>query len=451
MLELDLRTIYVVGGLMTAVAAIAIGLQRTPPIGEARVAARFWGIGLAVVAAGFLLVAFRGLIPDVLSVVVGNAAIAGGYACYVGGVRAFRRHRPTFLPVPAAALLTATGMAYWWWVEPMATWRIVTLSGVAAVISGALLVVLEPWRTGPTIRSRRIATAVAGLFCLMLAYRAVSTALDQPVPALLSVEGYLALTVAASVLMNLCLAISFLLMLTERMSHDLGRAIERRDKLISILAHDLRTPFNTLLGGTEAMAHFAERGDVDRTLESARGVRAAAEQAYDLVDKLLFWVRHQLAGGAEVLVPVLDATAAAIAPLRAAYDRKGVSISGPRERPELFVLGDRGGLETAFRNICDNAMKFSPPGGSVRIEVARTAGEVSIAVIDRGVGMAPETRRRILDGKPPSSQSGTAGEPGTGIGLALCRDIVERVRGRLDIESEPGQGTIVRITLPLAG
>src|SRR5207249_11785020 len=117
---------------------------------------------------------------------------------------------------------------------------------------------------------------------------------------------------------------------------------------------------------------------------------------------------------------------------------------------DLTVSADTSMLDAILRNLIGNGVKFTYPGGYVRVR-ARAEGEsVVIEVTDDGVGIAPNALEHLFDGSGQRSTQGTNGEPGTGLGLLVCRDLIARHGGRLEVDSAPGRGSTFRFRLPRA-
>jgi signal transduction histidine kinase len=119
--------------------------------------------------------------------------------------------------------------------------------------------------------------------------------------------------------------------------------------------------------------------------------------------------------------------------------------------PGVSVWADRNQVDLVIRNILSNAIKFTNTDGTIRVSSKEENRDVVIAVADNGVGMEPEQYTMLFKNISNSSSFGTMGEKGTGLGLLLCREFVEKNNGSIDVESEPGAGSIFYIRLPKAG
>jgi signal transduction histidine kinase len=180
-------------------------------------------------------------------------------------------------------------------------------------------------------------------------------------------------------------------------------------------------------------------------------IRKSITQTYGLLGNLLDWIRSQMQG-IEVLrdrLPVSRPLAAACSLYAGALEAKRINLE--LACPDgLSVCGDERMLETILRNLVSNAIKFSPPGGRVRIsaEPAPSADAVVISVADEGIGMTPELRDTLFTTNLGRGKAGTAGEKGNGLGLMFSKDLALRMGGRLEVTSALGQGSVFRLTLP---
>jgi len=238
---------------------------------------------------------------------------------------------------------------------------------------------------------------------------------------------------------------------------DLRKANTDKDKLFTIISHDLRSPFQILLGNTELMLDLLDdlpKTDIRNMTES---IYRSAKAASILLDNLLTWSRlqqgrmefkpgpvelHQLA---ENTVDLLNEMAIS----------KGVRLKSTIEAG-LFAHADGHMVNTVIRNLASNALKFTPAGGQVILSAQRDGtlpnnpeGEwIQVNVADTGVGISEENIDKLFNINVHHTTTGTAQETGTGLGLILCQDMVEKNGGQIWVESEPNQGTTVRFIIP---
>jgi signal transduction histidine kinase len=230
----------------------------------------------------------------------------------------------------------------------------------------------------------------------------------------------------------------------------LARLNEQKDLLFGLVSHDLKTPFNALLGYTELLERAPDTLPPERVREYAAQLGEAARAAFELLANLLQWAQLQmgradLQPGAIEVPPLLERAAET---QRAAAALKAIEIVAEPVPAGLQVHADLAAAQAVLRNLLANAVKFTPSGGRVTIGARAVEGAVEIAVADTGVGIPAGRLSQLFAIAAHRSTAGTGGERGTGLGLLLCRDLVERSGGRLTAESRPGQGSRFSFTLP---
>ncbi len=234
----------------------------------------------------------------------------------------------------------------------------------------------------------------------------------------------------------------------EAKSLELDTLNRQKSLLFSIIAHDLRNPFQALLGLSEVLGKAVEAREPASIERRAKGIHEAATQAYALLESLFSWASLQMDTMAVSLSDVdLDAVAAEVrqGATEAAADkgiRLVVSCDG------ITVRAQRDMLATVLRNLVNNAVKFTLPGGTVTIAGRRVGNEVEVSVKDTGVGMPPGKVDDLFRLDRRTTTNGTAGERGSGLGLLLCRDLVERQGSFLKVESVVDRGTSFTFILP---
>jgi two-component system, sensor histidine kinase and response regulator len=243
-------------------------------------------------------------------------------------------------------------------------------------------------------------------------------------------------------------------------TEDLRRANERlqdanstREKFFSIIAHDLRSPvtgMSALMSRVEHEFPHLEHGELN---DLVRVVAASARGIESMLENLLEWSRLQL-GELELgpqQLTVDDVVPAVIDAFRGAAHGKAIELVH-EPTPGLQVSADPHGLKTILANLISNAVKFTPGGGTVTVSSRpRQSGEGSRTVItvrDTGIGISEADLAVVFDLGRTGRPVGTAGERGSGLGLTLCRELVERLEGSIAIESEVGIGTTASIDLP---
>ena len=229
---------------------------------------------------------------------------------------------------------------------------------------------------------------------------------------------------------------------------ELATANATKDRLFSIIAHDLRGPIGSmplLLTELEGNTFSPE----EKVLALAE-LRASAQQTYTLLENLLSW--SLLQSGSTRPVPASLNVAALIQSIiqllhpQASHKEITLSVSAP---DELQIWADEKMISTVLRNLVSNAIKFTPRQGSVTVTVVSESDQAFFCVQDTGQGMDNSRLATLFSPSQKASSPGTEGEPGTGLGLILCQEMVKQNGGELSATSGLGHGSQFRFSLPL--
>lgn len=225
-----------------------------------------------------------------------------------------------------------------------------------------------------------------------------------------------------------------------------------KDKFFSIIAHDLKSPFNSIIGFTNLLAEQIEEKDYEGIDKYVNIIEHSAQNAMDLLLNLLEWSRTQ-SGRTEFNPEFVDSVGLineAVDLLNDAAQQKSINIIKeiPHDAP---VFADRYMISTVLRNLISNAIKFTHPGGQILISAREENQELQIAVTDNGVGISNESQNKLFRIEESYSTLGTLNEKGTGLGLILCKEFVEKHKGKIRVESEEGKGSQFLFTIPAGG
>jgi signal transduction histidine kinase len=221
-----------------------------------------------------------------------------------------------------------------------------------------------------------------------------------------------------------------------------------KDKLFSIIAHDLRSPFNSILGLTRLLKEQKERYGPEETDKMIKAIYDSAHNSYALLNNLLEWARSQ--SGSMYFQPedislrvTLDEVLALLKPQA---EEKGVILES--RIPDLMLKADNNMLHTILRNLITNAVKYSYSGDKVYIKAEKDRAMVRICVEDTGIGIPEDAQKNIFNINDNYRIAGTAGEKGTGLGLMICKEFVERHGGTLELQSKTGRGSSFCFSMP---
>lgn len=232
-------------------------------------------------------------------------------------------------------------------------------------------------------------------------------------------------------------------------NEELQRINSEKDKFFSIIAHDLRSPFNVFLGFTEIMAKDLHNMTNTEIILIAKKMNSSAHSLYRLLTNLLEWSMMQrgIIKFYPKSVQIENLIKNTIEIFREQALLKEIEIE-LIVSDKLYVIADRDMLETIIRNLVSNALKFTPHVGKITISAKYcNINTVEISVKDNGIGINKETVKNLFRIDKETGRKGTDGEISTGLGLIICKGLVEKHNGRIWVESEEGKGSIFHFTL----
>lgn len=227
---------------------------------------------------------------------------------------------------------------------------------------------------------------------------------------------------------------------------------ETKDRFISIISHDLRTPFSSILGFTDLLENDDELSDEERK-QYIKYIQEASRSMLSLVNSLLDWTRLQT-GRIRFEPQKTDITEIindSISALRGSAIQKQIEIKNEITN-ELFLFIDKSLIAQVFNNLISNAIKFTNREGTITISATPAENKrfVKFSVKDTGIGIQPEDLPKLFKVDSKFSTEGTAGEKGSGLGLSLVKEIIEKHGGTIWVDSKPGEGSDFQFTLPVA-
>lgn len=225
-------------------------------------------------------------------------------------------------------------------------------------------------------------------------------------------------------------------------------ANKTKDKFLSVLAHDLKAPFNAILGYSELMMESIQEEDYQNLAQMVQTSHGAAINLVSLLDNLLEWSRAK--SGALQFAPanidIVEIIADQVSYLANLADQKSIKLNFENNSCK-FIYGDKHMLASVLRNLISNAIKFCNTKGRVNVSCEMLDNFCHIVVADNGIGMDFEKQENLFSDTRESSD-GTAGEQGTGLGLAVCKEFVLWHNGEIYAESKPGDGTKMHVKIP---
>jgi len=221
-----------------------------------------------------------------------------------------------------------------------------------------------------------------------------------------------------------------------------------KDKLFSIIAHDLKNPFNSIIGFSELLSENIHSYNTQKISDMVFQINSLAKDQYSLLENILEWANSQR-GNTQfnpsnfLLENVINEE---IDHINFFANQKNVVINQFNNKINIFA--DRHLLQIIIRNLITNAIKYTNNGGKVDVYSAQYTDCVEVTISDNGVGMSDEVRSKLFMLDSSKSQKGTANESGTGLGLVLCKELVEKHKGKIWVESKFGEGSRFTFSLP---
>lgn len=222
-----------------------------------------------------------------------------------------------------------------------------------------------------------------------------------------------------------------------------------KDKFFSIIAHDLKSPFNSILGFSDLLKEFASSLDVNEIIQYASAIHTTADNTLSLLYNLLEWAQIQKGGMPFSPKPLImsEVVNQAISAIVDVASQKGIELLN-NTPPQIIISADENMIKTLIRNLVSNSIKFTKQNGKVEISAKTNNNEVEVSISDNGVGINKENLTKLFDIGSGFTTRGTGNEKGTGLGLILCKEFVEKHNGRIWAESEEGKGSTFKFILP---
>jgi len=223
-----------------------------------------------------------------------------------------------------------------------------------------------------------------------------------------------------------------------------------KDRFITILAHDLKNPFNSILGFLSLLATNIRIYDIDKIEKQILIINKSAKNTYDLLEDILLWVR---ANSGKIPFEPQNQDFSCIfnyvtENLKQTANNKSIKIN-QFALEGIKIFADTNMLNTILRNLISNAIKFTNSGGTIDIYAITNHSKVTITISDNGIGINRDKLAKLFDISQVYTTKGTADESGTGLGLLLCKDFVEKHGCKIWVESEVGKGSDFKFTMPL--
>lgn len=230
----------------------------------------------------------------------------------------------------------------------------------------------------------------------------------------------------------------------------LEEAIATKDLMFSIIAHDLKSPFNAILGFTSLLKNKLRTMDFEKAEKLICGMNSQARNTYNLLEDLLTWARdnsNKIAYN-PVFCNISVICNDVIDQIKDTAKMKEITINSFHLN-EVYAFADKNMVEVILRNLIVNAIKFTENFGKIDIYSMPDGEFIEIAVADNGIGINEKLKSKLFKSDFNESSPGTANEKGSGLGLVICKRFVERHQGKIWIENKTEKGTTIKFTLPI--
>jgi len=223
-----------------------------------------------------------------------------------------------------------------------------------------------------------------------------------------------------------------------------------KDKFFSIIAHDLKNPIGAFMNVSELLANMYETFSKEEILEILHEINSYAKRLFSLLENLLIWSKSQT--GKIEIDPDLEkldlVVSNCISILDLSAENKKIKLINEVD-PNIVINADINMITTVIRNLMSNSIKYTMPGGEVKVSAVKDTKFVEVVVSDSGIGMSPETIGKLFRIDQHHTTPGTSNEKGTGLGLILCKEFVEKHNGRIWVTSVEDKGSEFHFTVPM--
>lgn len=232
------------------------------------------------------------------------------------------------------------------------------------------------------------------------------------------------------------------------LTNELKQMNATKDKFFSIIAHDLKSPFTTIYGFSRILADQVRKKDIDQVEKFAEIIMNSSQRAVNLLGNLMEWSQSQI-GQLKInfeVFNVYNIVEEIILLYSDAASQKSITLFN-RVDSEIVLKADKAMINTVLRNLISNAIKFSNSGDEVVISAKLLENEVLFEISDTGLGISEDRITKVFKLNESISTAGTQNEQGSGLGLILCKEFIEKHNGRIWVESELGKGSKFLFTI----
>jgi len=450
---LHVPTLILMTGVASLVPAVALAVQ--PTTGDARRARPYWAAGFVLLGVGWGLLGTRGPVPAAVSIYAGNALLPVGFAMLILGFDRLMGRTARWWLAGTGSVAVLAGFAALDVLDVSSVnTRIVWANLIGLALCAEMARVVRHCGRRAYRRPLRIHLALLAVVSGFLLVRAGDAAVSGRIASLMTTQGFHALSFFTYTITTLGMGIALLSIMNAALRAALEREVETRDEIMSLIGHDLRTPFNTLLSGSDVVRIYLDQGKPREAIAYLQHMGGAAAWAYDMLENLLAWGHAQANAETtskepESVAPesVASVIADALGPNRAAMAEK--DITPTIHDGGLTLTMEPNAVRAVLRNLISNAIKHADAATTLHIAAERVADGVEIAVRDEGPGLPDELYRTLNTDRPVQEIRDAIRRTSGGLGLYLAAKIAETAGGRLLAKTPPrGCGANLVLWLP---
>lgn len=450
LLSLDPKTVfqlYFLGNLFICILIFSYSFSYATS--ENKKTLKYFGFGKLLLTLGWILIIFRGLVPDFVSINIANMIIFSA-CCYETIAmllmlknKSKNAYRLQIGITIAAAVVFNTATL----LESSINTRIL-------IISMGMFAIYLPPTISYFIEKRTNFFRTFYAFCyasfeILLITRVIYVYLIPH-------KYFFSYTIFESVynislfLLNLISTVGFLLLVKEKQDLRIRKLLKDKNQFLSIIAHDLRGPLGSSLKLSEMMAENSEEYSPEEIKEFTKMLHESNLNSYKLLENLLDWSQVQtgLIEFNPKKITLNTLIKENIELNKHSALNKNISLSF--ESTELIELeADKNMIDTIMRNLLANAIKFTDREGEIKVKIQKHPLKAEIAITDNGIGIPASIKEKLFKINKNVIQKGTNNETGTGLGLMLCSEFIKKHQGEIWAESETGKGSSFKFSLPL--
>ena len=446
MVNFDLRLLIIVVAILASV--LGLHLFNLKHSASSKKSPIYWAVGSFSTSASLLAVSVFPWPFEILNLILFNLLVIGGQCFYLQGIWEFKEKKTNYILIILLPLISIVQVLYFTVIqnEPGIRMAINSLLYAIWAFYAFFEMLFPPEKAFKFVfRTNSFLFFTYGLLMLLRAFLSYQ---QSSIDFLSATPINLTLFILVTGI-QVVLAYGFIIMLHTRLAEDLRKQLSMRQKLLSIIGHDLKGSINVIGGFSELLNKNIEKLEIEKSKQFAGYIKQSAIQMNALLTNLLDWAKIQ--GKIENFYPekldINELIDDEISLNSSVANNKQINVEFKDSQP-IIISGDRNMLKTILRNLLINAIKFTNPGGTIKVSSRIIENYVEITVSDSGIGIEPHILKKLFKTDEQISTEGTAKETGSGLGLLLCKEFVNKHHGEIFVESQVEKGSVFRFTLP---